>query len=193
MDGVAGLTQQPVAPGASFDIRFTPPDSGTFWYRASAFPHAAEQKGRGLYGVLIVDEETPPAVDQDVLLVLDDWRLDDKGAIVANFLDPTEVKGEGRVGSTISVNSASAPQEMFFAPGARVRLRLLNACNARLAGFIFDGATPLVVAVDGQPCESFNPVRNTVPAGPGARFDVLLDMPGKAGEERSEEHTSELQ
>src|SRR5947199_26458 len=32
MDGTA-LTQKPVAPGASFDYRFTPPDAGTFWYR----------------------------------------------------------------------------------------------------------------------------------------------------------------
>ena len=32
MDGTS-LTQKPVAPGASFDYRFTPPDAGTFWYR----------------------------------------------------------------------------------------------------------------------------------------------------------------
>ena len=32
MDGVPGLTQAPVMPGASFDYRFTPPDAGTFWY-----------------------------------------------------------------------------------------------------------------------------------------------------------------
>uniref|UniRef100_UPI0013D0A993 multicopper oxidase domain-containing protein n=1 Tax=Enterobacter hormaechei TaxID=158836 RepID=UPI0013D0A993 len=33
MDGVPGLTQQAVAPGASFDIAFTPQDAGTFLYR----------------------------------------------------------------------------------------------------------------------------------------------------------------
>ena len=33
MDGVAGLTQEPVAPGASSEVRFTPPDAGTFIYR----------------------------------------------------------------------------------------------------------------------------------------------------------------
>ena len=31
MDGTA-LTQSAVAPGASSDYRFTPPDAGTFWY-----------------------------------------------------------------------------------------------------------------------------------------------------------------
>src|SRR2546423_14485251 len=33
MDGVPGLTQEVVAPGAAFDYRFTPPDARTFWYR----------------------------------------------------------------------------------------------------------------------------------------------------------------
>ncbi|MGZ3288299.1 MAG: multicopper oxidase domain-containing protein, partial [Xanthobacteraceae bacterium] len=32
MDGVPQLTQPAVAPGASFDYRFRPPDAGTFWY-----------------------------------------------------------------------------------------------------------------------------------------------------------------
>ena len=36
MDGVPGLTQAAVAPGASFDYRFRPPDAGTFWYHALA-------------------------------------------------------------------------------------------------------------------------------------------------------------
>ena len=31
MDGVPGLTQAPVAPGAPFDYRFAAPDAGIFW------------------------------------------------------------------------------------------------------------------------------------------------------------------
>jgi len=34
MDGVAGLTQEAIAPGASFDYDFVAPDAGTFWYHA---------------------------------------------------------------------------------------------------------------------------------------------------------------
>src|SRR5262249_50816181 len=52
MDGVPQLTQAPIAPGASFDYRFVPPDAGTFWYRA----FASEQLARGLCGALIVGE-----------------------------------------------------------------------------------------------------------------------------------------
>ena len=51
MDGVGGLTQEPVPPGGSFDYRFTPPDSGLFWYHPQVLPFVREQQGRGLYGV----------------------------------------------------------------------------------------------------------------------------------------------
>ena len=63
MDGVPGLTQKPIAAGAGFDYAFTPPDAGTFWYH----PHvlSSEQHGRGLHGVLIVDEASPITVDRD--------------------------------------------------------------------------------------------------------------------------------
>jgi len=37
MDGVIGLTQDPVAPGESFDYIFTPPDAGTFAANARTF------------------------------------------------------------------------------------------------------------------------------------------------------------
>ncbi|HHH31414.1 MAG TPA: hypothetical protein ENK57_24125, partial [Polyangiaceae bacterium] len=52
MDGVPGVTQDPVPPGGDFTYRFTPKDAGTFWFH----PHirTSEQVERGLYGVLVV-------------------------------------------------------------------------------------------------------------------------------------------
>jgi FtsP/CotA-like multicopper oxidase with cupredoxin domain len=78
MDGTA-LTQDPVAPGASFDYVFTPPDAGTCWYHAHI--NAAEQVDRGLYGALIVEEESEPEPMHDVVMMIDDWWLYDSGAI----------------------------------------------------------------------------------------------------------------
>src|SRR6478735_101123 len=79
MDGVPGLTQPAVAPGASFDYRFRPPDAGTFWYRAAT----NAQSGRGLRGTLIVDEPAPVAVDRDVVLLFEDWPAAD-GLVTVN-------------------------------------------------------------------------------------------------------------
>ena len=34
MDGAAGLTQEPVKPGETFDYDFVAPDPGTYWYHS---------------------------------------------------------------------------------------------------------------------------------------------------------------
>jgi len=183
MDGVAGLTQEPVAPGASFDYRFTPPDSGLFWYHPDIQPLSGEQQGRGLYGVLIVDEAQPPKADADMLLVIDDWKLDEKAAITGDFQNPTETAGAGRIGSLITLNSKPLPLVDTMRPGTRLRLRVLSAVSARLIVLSFIGVKPQVIGMDGQPCEAFEPVRRTLPLGPGARFDIILDLPTEASTE----------
>ena len=47
----------------------------------------------------------------------------------------------------------------------------------------FEGSRPLVVAIDGQPSELFAPLNNAVPVGPGARFDIMVDLPRTSGAE----------
>jgi len=75
MDGVPGITQQPIRAGRGFEYAFTAPDPGTYFYH----PHSGVQLDRGLYGVLIVDDPAEPgAYDEEWVLVLDDW-LDGTG------------------------------------------------------------------------------------------------------------------
>ncbi len=69
-------------PGESFDYRFTPPDSGFYWYRSGVLTSAPAQLDRGLYGPLIIDEAKPPVVDRDIVVILADWQLD---AAAASF------------------------------------------------------------------------------------------------------------
>ena len=72
MDGVPGLTQAAVPPGASFDYRFRVPDAGTFWYHP---PMTADgRRLRGPHGSLQVDEPAAAAVDRDLLLLVDENR-----------------------------------------------------------------------------------------------------------------------
>ncbi|MFF9894385.1 multicopper oxidase family protein [Streptomyces longispororuber] len=70
MDGVPGLTQRAVAPGADFTYRFKVPHPGTYWFH----PHSGTQQDRGLYAPLIVDDPREPlAYDKEWVVVLDDW------------------------------------------------------------------------------------------------------------------------
>ncbi|WP_406738664.1 multicopper oxidase family protein [Streptomyces sp. NBC_00853] len=70
MDGVPGLTQREIAPGASFPYKFAVPNPGTYWFH----PHTGVQQDRGLYGALIIeDPKEPLSYDKEWVVVLDDW------------------------------------------------------------------------------------------------------------------------
>ncbi len=179
-DGVAGLTHDPVAPGATLDLRFTPPDSGTFIYRPMVLGGTGEATDRGLAGVAVVEEASPPPVDSDLIVAVDDWLLKADGSH-APFGEPAERAGVGRLGTMITVNGVRAPARITARPGGRIRLRLANLCNARLMRIRFDRLKAYVIAVDSQPTDTFEPLRATLPFAPGARYDVLIELPSEVG------------
>lgn len=175
MDGVPHLTQAPIGPGESFVYEFDAVDAGTFWYH----PHqrSSEQVGRGLYGPLIVDEIYPPKVDRDVTWVLDDWRLTRDASIANDFENFHDLSHAGRIGNTVTVNGV-VPEAFEVASGERIRLRLINAANARIFALDFGDHRPRVIALDGQPVTPHEPQDGLVTLGPAMRVDVILDCTG---------------
>jgi FtsP/CotA-like multicopper oxidase with cupredoxin domain len=180
MDGVGGVTQEPIKPGDSFIYEFTPPDAGTFLIRPLVVGGSSEPSGRGIAGMLIVEEPFPPAVEQDLALLLQDWRLDEAGALQP-FGQVAFAAAAGRLGSVVTLNGRPIPLNLEARPGSRLRLRLANACNARSLRIRFDGLKAYVAAVDGQPTDTFEPLKATLPLAPGTRYDLLLDLPAQAG------------
>ena len=178
MDGVPRLTQQPIQPGGRFDYAFTPPDAGTFWYHSH--DDSLVQMGRGLAGALIVEEPTPPTVDRDLLWTIQDWRLESNAQIVPDFSNRMEAAMDGRVGNTVTINGL-LPDAVRVRAGERVRLRLLNAAIARIMALRFEGHRPLIVALDGQPCDPHEPADGRILLGPAMRADLMLDMQGEPG------------
>ena len=178
MDGVPGLTQAPIRPGESFVYEFTPPDAGTFWYH----PHAnsLEQLGRGLAGALIVEESSPVAVDRDLVWMLADWRLAPDGALSPSFGNGMEAAMSGHVGNVVTLNGA-VPGDQSVTAGERIRLRLVNGALARMMALRFEGHRPIIVALDGQPCDPHEPKDGRLLLGPAMRIDVVLDMQGEPG------------
>jgi FtsP/CotA-like multicopper oxidase with cupredoxin domain len=178
MDGVPHLTQPPIARGGSFVYEFDCRDAGTFWYH----PHARsfEQVERGLAGALIVEEAQPIAVDRDLIWLLDDWRLTPEAQLSEDFGNMMDVSHAGRLGNTVTINGR-VPQRFTVRSGERIRLRLINAANARIFGVEFQGHQPLVIALDGQPTEPYTPEDGRIILGPGQRVDLLLDCLGRPG------------
>ena len=131
----------------------------------------------------MVEEAEKVDVDEDFVVMLSDWSLDEKGQIKNDFADPALARGRGPAGEPGLRQRRRCAAPLKARPGARVRLRLGNAATARLTNVGIDGAKTLIVAVDGQPSEPFAPLRNQFPMGPGARFELLFDMPREVGAE----------
>lgn len=167
MDGVAGLTQNPVVAGASFDYSFTPPDSGTFIYQAHAEPFADRQISDGLSGLLIVEDDAAGKFGIDVPLPLGE-TIPDKSVGKSNE-------------AVFTIKGRAAPVREQFESGSRLRLRLAKISPASITALTFTGVQPQIIAIDGQPCPILEPANRTILIAPGARFDVVCDMPKQRG------------
>jgi FtsP/CotA-like multicopper oxidase with cupredoxin domain len=181
MDGVPMLTQPPIQKGEEFLYEFTPPDAGTYWYHSHL--NTAEQVDRGLYGPIIIEEKEAPPVDRDEVWVLDDWRLDKQAKITGDYDNQRDLARAGRLGNTVTING-KIPKSFRVRSGERIRLRLINAANARIFALRFQAHHTLVIARDGQPLEPYEP-GGPVVIGPAQRFDLILDMTEQPGDSYS--------
>jgi FtsP/CotA-like multicopper oxidase with cupredoxin domain len=79
----------------------------------------------------------------------------------------------------VTING-NVPRPLDVRAGERIRLRLINAANARIFSLDFGEHRPVVIAVDGQPLSPYE-TNGTVLLGPAMRIDLVLDMVGRPG------------
>lgn len=174
-DGVPFLTQPPTKPGERHVYEFTPPDAGSFFFH----PHCntIELLGRGLAGVLIVEEEGGPAFDADQVCLIKDWQLHKDGSFGAFSTD----RGASRAGTfgTISTVNGEIQPVIDVPANGDVRLRLYNVDNSRVVDPRIEGAEAWIVAVDGNPLPP-RPLDGW-PMGPAMRLDIVFRAPKEAG------------
>lgn len=173
MDGVPGVTQEPIEPGDTFVYEFTPSDAGTYWYH----PHvrSAEQVERGLYGTIVVIDPEDGELKQDMVMVLDDWRLTEDAEVYPKFVTGHDISHDGRWGNVVTVNG-SRSEVVQAAPGETMRLRFVNTANARIFSLDFGELDTEAIAFDGIASrDEFDP--EPVELSPGNRMDVLLTVP----------------
>ncbi len=182
MDGAAGLTQDPVQPGDTFDYDFIAPDPGTYWYHSH--DRSWEQVARGLAGPLIVEEAEPwtgqdGAATREMTVMLTDWRLEASGAIEeASFGDIRDWAHGGRLGNVVTVNGRS-DAELEVNAGERLRLRLINAATARIMPLRIEGHDATLIALDGHPVAPR--ATGQIVLAPAQRADIVIDCTGKPG------------
>jgi len=174
--GVRGPTELMtinVPPGAdhAVDCVFTPPDAGTFWI--APMSDQSRLRDMGLQAVLVVEEAKPIPNVSDLVMVLDDWKLDDDGAVAGNFGDVEVMVGEGRLGNWFTINNRFRPK-LELSKDNDTRLRILNAANVRTMYLLFKGQNPLLIARDGQPVKPEMLNGKAIALEPGERADLLV-------------------
>lgn len=170
MDGVPGLTQALVQPGKGFDYNLTPPDAGTFWYHSHN--RSWEQVARGLYGPIIVEEASPPDVDRDVVVMIDDWRLTENGALAPGYDSVHDQAHQGRLGNFAR---ALFDDDGPVSQGQRLRLRLINVATDRVFPLKLAGIEGKIVALDGMPLSEPRAFGEMLIA-PAQRVDIIADV-----------------
>jgi FtsP/CotA-like multicopper oxidase with cupredoxin domain len=171
MDGVPGLTQEPIQSGDSFRYEFEATPSGTYLYHS----HVDLQLDHGLVGPLIIEEQAPHVdYDKDVTLFLDDYLP----------TEPTLDAGNGMgerppyEGVLINGQMPDDPFETEVEEGQRVRLRFINGSSATTYHVGIGGHQMTVTHADGQPVD---PVEvDSFLLSMGERYDVIVeaDNPG---------------
>ncbi len=168
MDGPAGITQAPIAPGASFTYEFTATQAGTFFYHSHAEPD--RQQALGLYGALIIDPPKPVAAyDKELVVQLQEWLVKDDYTFPAMPMDGMQPNY-----FTINGKAYPATERVQLQQGQRLLVRFIGSQSGFVHPMHIHGGPFTIVATDGQPVpEAAQLQKDTVNLGPGERYDVI--------------------
>ncbi|HUG42262.1 MAG TPA: multicopper oxidase family protein [Longimicrobiales bacterium] len=181
MDGVPGLTQEPIATSESFVYEFPATPAGSYMYHS----HVGLQIDRGLIAPLIIEEKQPHVdYDRDYTVVLDDFLPGAPEPLEGGGMMGGGMMGRRRGGmmagqvppyESMLVNGRlpEAPVEFAARRGERVRLRLLNPSGATTFHFAIAGHRLLVTHTDGRPVEPF--AVDSLYVSMGERYDVVVE------------------
>jgi manganese oxidase len=154
MDGVPGLTQDPIKPGETFVYEFTVREGNAGTHMYHSHHNSAYQVSMGLLGAFIVEPKDPssrPAFDREYSIVLND----------------------GPLGFTFNGKDFPATEPLIAKRGEKILVRYLHE-GAMLHPMHLHGMPQLVIARDGwllpQPY-----MCDTVNIAPGERWEVLVD------------------
>ena len=81
-DGPQFANTRIIEPNTSHTFKFPIKHTGTYWYHS----HTELQEQRGLYGAIVIEEDTPKYhVDHDYVLIMSDWTNEKPAQVLANL------------------------------------------------------------------------------------------------------------
>ncbi|SDZ90807.1 copper-resistance protein, CopA family [Arachidicoccus rhizosphaerae] len=205
MDGVAYLTQHPIAPHTTYIYKFPVVQAGTYWYHS----HYALQEQVGLYGALIFNKRTEPEIPT-IPVVLSDWsnmkpeEIDRRLHTASDWFSIkkkavqsySEAIAAGKVGVKLLnewkrmkamdvsdvyyerflLNGHDSSKVKGLKPGDKVRLRVVNGSASTYFWLKYSGSQLMVVASDGNDVKPVM-VDNMI-IGPSETYDLVVSISG---------------
>ncbi len=150
--------------------------ASTLWYHPHAHGSTAEHVYRGAAGLIIIEDDNPAATALPATYGVDDIPviIQDRDFTEYGQLDfAIDAGGRGNQDRTLTVNGAINPY--VEVPRGLVRLRLLNASQARTYNLSFEGAEMIKIASDGGYLDSPVVLDETMIA-PGDRSEIIIDV-----------------
>lgn len=172
MDGVPGLTQDPIPAGESFTYEFDLHQNGTFFYHS----HGGMQEIMGMAGLLVIHprESQVPTVDHDFGLIMQQF------AILPQSTIPNSVSEEFNF---FTINGRSGPYltPLVVRLGSRVRIRFMNLSAMDNHPMHLHGHTFWVTGTEGGriPESAWIPTNNVlVSVGQSRDVEFIANNPG---------------
>lgn len=178
--GVDGGPHNPIAPGETWTPQLdVDQPAATLWYHTHIHGETAPAVYAGLAGILLIDDGTDDLLGlpndlgiNDLALVIQDKRLGDSGIAL---YEPTVADAlHGFLGDSILVNGVVDPVQPV--PAGVVRLRLLNASNARNYTLFFSDRRRFHLIGSDQGLLVAPIEVDTVRLTPGERLEILVDF-----------------
>ena len=172
-----GGPHNPIEPGTTWEAKFDViQPAATLWYHPHLHGKTAEHIYRGAAGMIIVDDENPAGASlpmtygvDDIPVIIQDRDFRDDGTL--DFA--IDAGGRGNLDRTLTVNGMINP--FIEVPSGLVRLRLLNASQARIYELGVRGSMFTKIASDGGYLAG--PVKiNELVLGPGDRAEVIVEI-----------------
>ena len=157
MDGVPHITQDPIAPGASFTYEFVAKPAGSHMYHSHH--NATDQVGRGLLGAFIVEPRDP---------------AQRYGTLYGATQDIIWISNDALGGFTINGRGFPATSPIVATLGETIVIRFMNEGNM-MHPWHLHGMPMRVVARDGYPLGSAAFTCDTLGVNPGERWDVVIE------------------
>lgn len=182
-DGVAGITECPIAPGTSGRYSMLVTQFGTSWYHS----HFSAQYGDGVVGTMIFNGPASANYDIDLgVYPVTDWYYptvyQSQYFAVANAqLQKPPPDADNILINGTNQNAAGGGKYNYvsIASGKRYRLRLINTSVDNYIKVSLDGHLLQVMAADFIPVKPF--YTNWLLLGTGQRYDVVINANQTAG------------